>query len=473
MPAYQWKPIKKPLNVESEENLCFAKLLAATPDQVLNIIDSEKKALLKQMAEDGNESLEGSYVAAALGAIEKRKSDVEDRMEAASGILKKIDEVKCDEEDKDNKKPEDCSENKDDMAYSSATEGDKKVLTDDTVGGEDSFQKSDEEAYGDSTIAVINEPDENVSDTVTVEEVAEDLAIPQAEGITTKKENSAFYFYQASDGQHIYMHSVNARCLVKEYGKLELCPPEIQANIVEAEAITMSEELRRRLRYLNHLPLKCEFQVVELVLKPPIISKETLAQFTDEIDRRRKLRLKKSRDERRKLKMMQEEENRKMENCPALRASLGGIQNHNFEEMRSVIVPSEAPVLGAVAGSSGGSSPLTTPIGSPPYEKENDGSQTTGLSFAQMLRAGKAQTSNVWGSKPPPSVKAADKQVVVDSESDSEDRIPIPTYQQSFGDAIQAALENAETGSTSGKSGGKKKKKTKKLLFTTTMTRAK
>ena len=48
-----------------------------------------------------------------------------------------------------------------------------------------------------------------------------------------------------------------------------------------------------------------------------------------------------------------------------------------------MIVPSEAPHLQA-GGSSAGSSPLITPIGSPAVGPEDDGGQTTGLSFAQV-----------------------------------------------------------------------------------------
>lgn len=39
------------------------------------------------------------------------------------------------------------------------------------------------------------------------------------------------------------------------------------------------QEIRRRHRYLAHLPLTCEFSICELALQPPIISKETLDTF--------------------------------------------------------------------------------------------------------------------------------------------------------------------------------------------------
>lgn len=488
MPSYQWKSIDKPLNVDGDEDFCFAKLLCATPQQVLDILDKEKAALLKQLQEDGNESLEGSYINAALEVLKKRKQDVDTRIEAKEEVADLMNALDMNEDGKE-ESAVNVSVNKAKMTYSSAFSDEEEEI----CGGEELEEgKSDEsgalhrpssssnedsevaEETSDSKPEVVSDYAED-EEVVTVEEAAEDLALPQPETPQTTKTNSAYYFYQASDGQHIYLHSINARCLVKEYGSLENCPPTIQANIVETEGITMSEELRRRLRYLNHLPLTCEFQVVELALKPPLVSKHVLAGFADEIDRRRHLRHKKSRDERRKLKKMQEEENRKMELCPEWRASLGGIQNGSFPEMRSVIVPSEAPILQAGGSGSTGSSPMVTPIGSPPAA-EDDGGQTTGLSFAQMLRAGKAQAQPAWGNKT--ALAAADSSKIrnPDSDSDSEDRVPVPTFQQSFGDAIQAALDSAgkdTVGAEAGTKSGKKKKKVKKLLFTTTMPRAK
>jgi len=39
------------------------------------------------------------------------------------------------------------------------------------------------------------------------------------------------------------------------------------------------KDLRRRLRYLSHLPLTCEFVMAELDLHPPIISQSVLDTF--------------------------------------------------------------------------------------------------------------------------------------------------------------------------------------------------
>lgn len=102
----------------------------------------------------------------------------------------------------------------------------------------------------------------------------------------------------------MFLHPVNVRCLLREYGSLEACPDSITATVVEIVGHTVTEvsrrsgtqgaalrlfaddlwliffqEIRRRHRYLAHLPLTCEFSICELALQPPVLSRETLDTF--------------------------------------------------------------------------------------------------------------------------------------------------------------------------------------------------
>lgn len=80
----------------------------------------------------------------------------------------------------------------------------------------------------------------------------------------------------AADGQHIYLHAINARMLEHTYGSLEFGPKILTGKILEKEGGSMTEDIRKRLRYLQHLPLTCQFEVAEIQLKQPIVSKETI-----------------------------------------------------------------------------------------------------------------------------------------------------------------------------------------------------
>ena len=59
--------------------------------------------------------------------------------------------------------------------------------------------------------------------------------------ITGNQNKDGFLYYQAEDGQHIYLHSINHRCMLKEYGSLKALPDTITASIVEMEGVSMTE----------------------------------------------------------------------------------------------------------------------------------------------------------------------------------------------------------------------------------------
>ena len=62
--------------------------------------------------------------------------------------------------------------------------------------------------------------------------------------------------------------------------------------------ILFLQDLRKRYRYLSHLPLSCEFTFCELMIKQPVLSKETLRLFAEEFRQRKIFRQRKKREER-------------------------------------------------------------------------------------------------------------------------------------------------------------------------------
>merc|ERR1719378_1381630 len=114
-----------------------------------------------------------------------------------------------------------------------------------------------------------------------------------------KPKSDRYHFYQADDGQNIFLHSINARTLIEEYGALDFGPLKVQGQIIDYEYYTMTKELRKRFRYLSHLPLSSEFMICELILKPPLLSKRTIQNFMPEFKNRKALRLKKFKEQQR------------------------------------------------------------------------------------------------------------------------------------------------------------------------------
>lgn len=83
----------------------------------------------------------------------------------------------------------------------------------------------------------------------------------------------------AYDGQHIYLHALNVRMLEHTHGSLEHCPLTITGKILEKESGSMTEDIRKRMRCIQHLPITCQFEVAEIQLNNSIVSRDTLKEF--------------------------------------------------------------------------------------------------------------------------------------------------------------------------------------------------
>ena len=101
----------------------------------------------------------------------------------------------------------------------------------------------------------------------------------QADSHHNQQQKNVFYFYQSSDGQAIFLHPINVQMLVRCYGALEMCPETIEGRIVEVETLSMTEELRNRLRYLGHIPVSKQFQITEIALTEPVMDPMILEEF--------------------------------------------------------------------------------------------------------------------------------------------------------------------------------------------------
>ncbi|KAL3269996.1 hypothetical protein HHI36_009053 [Cryptolaemus montrouzieri] len=157
-------------------------------------------------------------------------------------------------------------------------------------------------------------PEENVD--IFVEPTSEKC-------LEKQMDSKCIYFYQACDGQHIYIHSINVRMLKHTYGSLEHAPNTLTARILAKEVDSMSEDYRKRYKYLAHLPVTCCFDTVEIELGVPIVSQETLDIFKDELDRRKKQRAKKAKEEKQRERRITIEENKKIYNkSPMMHISL-------------------------------------------------------------------------------------------------------------------------------------------------------
>ncbi|KAJ7994100.1 hypothetical protein DPEC_G00262420 [Dallia pectoralis] len=481
MPSSQWVKVEEPIRFGDVCLSPYSKLLLASQEQVLGLVAEEKAALQFQLTQE--EDSTACFIQSALCSLQERE-------EALLSVQKA------------------CTENPDlsSLTLAEPPFPDEVVTTfsstlpvlqyssafDDEVvefSKEDPEEAQEAAEFSERLLERVLEELAEVSvDEAPEPCFAEDNCPSQIESVLpkTSEHGPYYYFYQADDCQQMFLHPVNVRCLLREYGSLEASPDTITATVVEIEGQSITEEIRRRHRYLAHLPLTCEFSICELALQPPTLSKETLDSFADDLEKRKRLRQKKARDEKRRERRIEMEENKKQGRYPEVHIGLENLQHFpafgpssyhgsppvTADDLLAPLSPlSCGPCSdGMMFPSLSGHSPAPS-VGS--LEEDSHC-----MSFAQMLRDGKARADAGQKISSNKDMLLAPPVADSDGESDGSDRVPVPSFQNSFSQAFEVALLQLDHGPTAPplsvivaeEMGGKKKKKQKqKLLFSTSM----
>ena len=65
-----------------------------------------------------------------------------------------------------------------------------------------------------------------------------------------------YYFYQAVDGQWLFLAALDVRILLAHHGgSYAALPPTVCARLLELDRITQTEIIRKKMKFLGHLPL--------------------------------------------------------------------------------------------------------------------------------------------------------------------------------------------------------------------------
>ena len=92
----------------------------------------------------------------------------------------------------------------------------------------------------------------------------------------------------------------------------------------------MDEDHRRKFTCLGHLPLTCQFAVVEIELQPPYVTEDIIQTFKADILFRKKERQRKARDEREREKHINAINDRQMGKLIASTAKINITSSHEF-----------------------------------------------------------------------------------------------------------------------------------------------
>lgn len=113
--------------------------------------------------------------------------------------------------------------------------------------------------------------------------------LPTKDDTLESASGDAYYFYQPRFGSHYYLAALDVRILKRSFHSFSGFPSALIAKVEHMTTVTADEELRRRSKYLSHLPLGCEITFLECDWSG-ILGDEVLELFKSEVEKRRKKR---------------------------------------------------------------------------------------------------------------------------------------------------------------------------------------
>lgn len=393
----------------------FSKFILAKRSDVADILVREQRELLADVDASCPEYV---FIQQALELLKERSEKLGEIEQKDENIVKQSNELNENDEDQSNN---------------------EEMLTNQTGGEEESS-----ESTSSNTISITN-------------------------SLTTQQSTKFYYFYQSDDGQNIYLHPLNVKMLQACYGSLADAPPTLKARIIQKEQHSMDEDHRRKFTCLGHLPLTCQFAVVEIELQPPYVSEDILQAFKGDILFRKKERQRRAKEEREREKHINAINDRQMGKLIASTANINITSSHEFPTWgfeESLVASNNDITTDNIPSSSKGNRTKTLST-----------SSAGSCSYSAIaLHCKKEHTP--WATVnaaqiPRPSVAAGADQ----STSDDGEMSILNSIHTNLGDVLAQALSqkkekktlksnetsNANT-NTNGGNGNKKSKKSKKML---------
>jgi hypothetical protein len=289
------------------------------------------------------------------------------------------------------------------------------------------------------------------SDTVTIGTVALPILASQQ---VPRYEDSPYYFYQAL--LHYYLAPLDIRILKAAFGSFAAFPSTLLPRVEHVSTgHIVDDDLRKRAKYLAHLPYGCEVGFLECDWTD-VVGPEVLEKFKSETDRRQKRnKEKETREEKDRVRAEREEDDKRW---AAARRRRPSVHEDNFSgEDFQPLAPSSQETTGV----------------SPPW-----GARQGGSAFATLASPSTSPSHprTVWGTTLITAASpelAAQKQHNLEHEDgwlqDWEKEL---LAENELIAQVQAASINGESSTSVPHNSGKKKKAKKITLMSTTARRA-
>ncbi|EJD35472.1 hypothetical protein AURDEDRAFT_117371 [Auricularia subglabra TFB-10046 SS5] len=131
-----------------------------------------------------------------------------------------------------------------------------------------------------STNGVVEEvPDALLSTTARAPRVRKNVNPPPPS-------SSTYFFYQAASGAPIFLHPLDIRVLLARFGSYAAFPDAITVRVEAAQEGTVDDALRKRCKYLGHVPEAADVVFVEADLRA-VVGDDALAPFEAALRMRR------------------------------------------------------------------------------------------------------------------------------------------------------------------------------------------
>ncbi|KAJ5562250.1 hypothetical protein N7461_001011 [Penicillium sp. DV-2018c] len=213
-----------------------------------------------------------------------------------------------------------------------------------------------------------------------------------------------YHFYQALP--QFYLSSLDIRILKAAFGEYALFPATILPRVEHiSTGHIVDDELRKRVKYLGHLPQGCEVNFLECDWRDVVVP-EVLTQFRTEIEKRRKRnREKEAREEKDRIRAEKEEDDKRWAAARRKRPSFGNAAAGEapFSDRDFQPLPNHVESTSFDAGTSSASPPrsssgfgaLASPSTSPPGVRTVWGTTAVGA-LSPGLEASQAFAYDGW-----------------------------------------------------------------------------
>lgn len=267
-----------------------------------------------------------------------------------------------------------------------------------------------------------------------------------------------YLFYHAL--QHFYLSPLDIRILKTAFGSYTAFPSSILPRVERVSSgHIVDDDLRKRVKYLAHLPHGCEVGFLECDWTDTVPA-TILAEYLPQIQKRRaRNEEKEAREEKERARIQRDEEK---EYAALRRTKRAGPPTDAFSYDLD-----QLPILsGSVTD---GSAPFAT---SPPWPQRS----TAGFASLASPSTSPSAPRTVWGTAAvvptSPDVNAASSRDADFSDDREDGWLPGWEHDLLAETELAEQVENVDIGSSSAKPGGKKGKKGKKItLMSTTTTR--